>query len=71
MIDDQLTFSDHIAKITRSCRFALFNTKKISPFLSEHASQLKLFKLLFCPGWTISMLYLTFTINPECGSKIN
>ncbi len=40
MIDDQLTFSDHIAKTARSCRYALFNIKKIRPFLSEHASQL-------------------------------
>ncbi len=40
MIDDQLTFSDCIAKTARSCRFALFNIKKIRPFLSEHASQL-------------------------------
>ncbi len=40
MIDDQLTFSDHIAKTARSCRFALFNIKKIRPFLSEYASQL-------------------------------
>uniref|UniRef100_A0A8C1LIJ4 Reverse transcriptase domain-containing protein n=1 Tax=Cyprinus carpio TaxID=7962 RepID=A0A8C1LIJ4_CYPCA len=40
MIDDQLTFSDHIAKTVRSCRFALFNIKKIRPFLSEHAAQL-------------------------------
>ncbi len=40
MIDDQLTFSDHIAKTSRYCRFALFNIKKIMPFLSEHASQL-------------------------------
>ncbi len=40
VIDDQLTFSDHIAKTARSCRFALFNIKKIRPFLSEHASQL-------------------------------
>ncbi len=40
MIDDQLTFSDHIAKTARSCRFALFNIKKIRPFFSEHASQL-------------------------------
>ncbi len=37
MIDDQLTFSDHIAKTVRSCRFALYN---IRPVLSEHASQL-------------------------------
>ncbi len=40
MIDDQITFSDHIAKTTWACRFALVNIKKISPFLSEHASQL-------------------------------
>ncbi len=40
MIDDQLTFSDHIAKSIRSCRFVLFNTMKIRSFLSEHASQL-------------------------------
>ncbi len=62
MIDDQLssdhqdgmrgraechqTLWDHIAKTARSCRFGLFNIKKIRPFLSEHASQL-LFKLLF------------------------
>ncbi len=40
MIDDQMTFSDHISKTARSCRFALVNIKKIRPFLSEHASQL-------------------------------
>ncbi len=40
MIEDQLTFSDHIAKTTWSCKFAIFNIKKIRPFLSEHASQL-------------------------------
>ncbi len=40
MIDDQLTFSDHIAKTAQSCRFALFNIRKIRPLLSEHASQL-------------------------------
>ncbi len=40
VIDDQLNFSDHITKIARSCRFALYNFKKIRPFLSEHATQL-------------------------------
>ncbi len=40
MIDNQLTFSDHVAKTSPSCKFALFNMKKIRPFLSEHASQL-------------------------------
>ncbi len=40
MIDDQLTFTHHIAKIARSYRFVLFNINKIRSFLSEHASQL-------------------------------
>ncbi len=40
MIDDKLNFSDHITKTARSCRFALYNIKKIRSFLSEHATQL-------------------------------
>ncbi len=40
VIDDKLNFSDHTAKTARSCRFALYNIKKIRPFLSEHATQL-------------------------------
>ncbi len=40
VIDDKLNFSDHIAKTVRSCRFALYNIRKIRPFLSEHATQL-------------------------------
>ncbi len=40
VIDDKQNFSDHITKTARSCRFALYNIKKIRPFLSEHASQL-------------------------------
>ncbi len=40
VIDDKLNFSDHITKTARSCRFALYNIKKIRPFFSEHATQL-------------------------------
>ncbi len=40
VIDDKLNFSDHIAQTARSCRFALYNIRKIRPFLSEHATQL-------------------------------
>ncbi len=40
VIDDKLNFTDHITKTARSCRFALYNIKKIRPFLSEHATQL-------------------------------
>ncbi len=55
VIDDQLSFTDHIATTARSCRFALYNIRKIRPFLSEQAAQL-LSKLLFSPDWTIVML---------------
>ncbi len=40
VIDDQLNISEHITKTARSCRFSLYNIKKIRPFLSEHATQL-------------------------------
>ncbi len=40
VIDDKLNLTDHITKTARSCRFALYNIKKIRPFLSEHATQL-------------------------------
>ncbi len=40
VIDDKLNFTDHIAKTARSCRFALYNIKKIRSFHSEHATQL-------------------------------
>ena len=40
VIDDQLNFTDHITRTARSCRFALYNIRKIRRFLSEHATQL-------------------------------
>ncbi len=40
VIDDKLNFSDRITKTARSCRFVLYNIKKIRPFLWEHATQL-------------------------------
>ncbi len=40
VIDDQLSFTDHIATTARSCRFALYNIRKIRPFLSGQAAQL-------------------------------
>ncbi len=40
VIDDQLSFTDHIATTAQSCRFALYNIRKIRPFLSEQAAQL-------------------------------
>ncbi|XP_067311201.1 uncharacterized protein [Pseudorasbora parva] len=40
VIDDQLNFTDHITATARSCRFALYNIRKIRPTLSEQAAQL-------------------------------
>ncbi|MCI4375953.1 hypothetical protein PGIGA_G00115620 [Pangasianodon gigas] len=38
-IDNQLSFSSHIANLTRSCRFLLYNIRRIRPFLSSQATQ--------------------------------
>ncbi len=40
VIFGQLTFKEQIAKIKRSCRFALHNIRKIRPFLTQYAAQL-------------------------------
>ncbi len=56
MIDDQLTFSDQICFIQHM---------KIRPFLSGMLHN-SLFKLLFCPGWTIAMLsWQVFQLVPS------
>ncbi|XP_049319645.1 uncharacterized protein LOC111194633 [Astyanax mexicanus] len=39
VMDDQLSFSSHIANLTRSCRFLLYNIRRIRPFLSQDATQ--------------------------------
>ena len=33
MIDNGLTFTEHIAAVTKSCRFTLYNIRKIRPYL--------------------------------------
>ncbi len=40
VIDDQLIFTNHIVTTARSCRFALYNIRKIRLFLSEQSAQL-------------------------------
>ncbi|KAI4897478.1 hypothetical protein NFI96_008600 [Prochilodus magdalenae] len=40
ILDGQLSFSAHIANLTRSCRFLLYNIQRIRPFLSQEATQL-------------------------------
>ncbi len=49
VIDDQLSFTENIATTAQSCRFALYNIRKIRPFLSEQVAQLLVFSRLdFC-----------------------
>ncbi|KAK3556766.1 hypothetical protein QTP70_016688, partial [Hemibagrus guttatus] len=38
-MDNQLSFSSHVANVTRSCRFLLYNIRRIQPFLSTQATQ--------------------------------
>uniref|UniRef100_A0AAY4ENN7 Reverse transcriptase domain-containing protein n=1 Tax=Denticeps clupeoides TaxID=299321 RepID=A0AAY4ENN7_9TELE len=39
-IDNQLSFSTHISNLSRSCRFLLYNIRRIRPYLSTQATQL-------------------------------
>ncbi|KAG7473975.1 hypothetical protein MATL_G00101630 [Megalops atlanticus] len=39
MIDDQLSFSDHVASVSWLCRFARYNIRKIRPYLTQYATQ--------------------------------
>ncbi|KAK3567182.1 hypothetical protein QTP86_011887 [Hemibagrus guttatus] len=36
---NQLSFSSHVTNVTRSCRFLLYNIRRIRPFLSTQATQ--------------------------------
>ncbi len=77
VIDDQLSFTDHIATMARSCRFALYNIRKIRPFLSEQAAQLLvqalvLSRLDYCNALLAGlprMYYQASATDPECSSQ--
>ncbi len=56
VIDDQLSFTDHIATTARSCKFALYNITKIRLFLSELAAQLLLSRLDYCNAFLPSRM---------------
>ncbi len=67
MIDDQLSFPDHIATTAQFCRFALYNIRKIRPFLSEQIAQLLvqalvLSRLDYCNALLVGLS--TYTIKP-------
>ncbi|XP_051541028.1 short-chain specific acyl-CoA dehydrogenase, mitochondrial-like isoform X2 [Myxocyprinus asiaticus] len=60
-IDNRLNFTDHISKTARSCRFTLYNIRKIRPFLSEHATQLLVQSL----DWTTVTLSLQASLHVQ------
>ncbi|MGH0120545.1 UNVERIFIED_CONTAM: hypothetical protein FKN15_067282 [Acipenser sinensis] len=47
IFDSTLSLSDHITAITRTCRFHLFNIRKIRPSISLPATKLLVHSLLF------------------------
>uniref|UniRef100_A0A8C4X3N7 Reverse transcriptase domain-containing protein n=1 Tax=Erpetoichthys calabaricus TaxID=27687 RepID=A0A8C4X3N7_ERPCA len=39
-LDEELSFSPHISNLSRSCRYLLYNIRRIRPFLTTEATQL-------------------------------
>jgi len=67
---DQLYFTYHISRAAWSCRFALYNIRRIRPFLSEHDTQLLvLSRLNYCNTLSSSMHCQTSATDPESWSK--
>ena len=57
ILDDQLSFSANIAAITRSCRFLLYNIRRIRPFLTEKTAQILIQALVIsCLDYCNSLL---------------
>ena len=40
LMDNRLSFSENITAVTRTCRFLLYNIRRIRPFLTTHSTQL-------------------------------
>jgi len=76
VIDDQLNFTEHIARTAWSCIFTLYNIRRIRPFLPEHATQLLVPVLVISrldyfnalltvlPAFTVKPLKLDLSLTP-------
>lgn len=64
--DNQLFFLPHITKLTQSCRFPLYNTRGIWPFLSwGHSSACSILSSWdWTTGWSASACYPTLATEP-------
>lgn len=65
MIDDLLTFSNHVASFSQLCRFALLNIRKIQSFRIQHATKLIIQAMVrshidHCTALLTGLLYLVF-----------
>ncbi|KAK3523359.1 hypothetical protein QTP86_029866 [Hemibagrus guttatus] len=57
-MDNQLSFSSHVTNVTRSCRFLLYNIRRIRPFLSTQATQVLVqLDLWSSRDWTTATLF--------------
>ncbi|XP_051570990.1 uncharacterized protein LOC127450723 [Myxocyprinus asiaticus] len=65
-IDNRLNFTDHISKTSRSCRFTLYNIRKIRPFLSEHAIQLLVQSLVIT---RLDYCNVLIAVLPACATR--
>src|SRR4029434_4738723 len=65
-----LTFTAHIASVSRSCRFALYNIRKIRPYLTQYATQLLVQTLVSPPNGPAGLHGETTTDDPQrCGAS--
>ena len=48
VLDNQLCCTANITAVARSCRFALYNIRRIQPFLTREAAQLLVQSLDYC-----------------------
>ncbi len=77
VIDDKLNFTDHITKTARSCRFALYNIKKIWIIIfalslrtcnttpCSGSCSVQTWLLQFSLGRSLSQFHQTSTIKPK------
>ncbi|KAK3543099.1 hypothetical protein QTP70_010645 [Hemibagrus guttatus] len=64
-MDNQLSFSSHVT-VTRSCRFLLYNIRRIRPFLSTQATQLLVQSLVISRLDYCNSLLAGLSLNAIC-----
>ncbi|KAK3572338.1 hypothetical protein QTP86_031122 [Hemibagrus guttatus] len=63
-MDNQLSFSSHVTNVTRSCRFLLYNFRRIRPFLSTQATQVLVQSLVISRLDYCNSLLAGLPLNP-------